>query len=68
VWLEVPGLIKLRVVTGLDYAQCEVNVMDIMVRGRISQEDSREIIVIEFARAIAGPLDADMGSKYLKSR
>ncbi len=67
-WLDVPGLIELHVVTGLDYAWREVDVMDIMVHGRISQEDSCEIVVIKFAHAIAGPLDTDMGSKYLKSR
>ncbi len=68
VWLEVPSLIELHVMAGLDDARLEVNVVDIMVCGRISQEDYREITMIKFARTVAGPLDADRGTKYLEPR
>ena len=57
--MQIPGLIKDRVMTRFHNVGSCVQVNDVLVSGRIPKEDSREVVMVEFASMGAGALHAN---------
>ncbi len=57
--LEVPCLVENRMVGTLDNTGHYVNVTDVVVSGRVPDEDAVEVMAVQFSSAFARLLDAD---------
>jgi hypothetical protein len=51
--LEVPSFVELCMMACLYNAGIEVQIKDVLVRGGVTEEDTREVMSIQFSTAIA---------------
>ena len=57
-WLEVPGFVKNRMVACLHDTTIEIDVADVLVGGGISEENSAEVVAVEFSTSLSRATDA----------
>ena len=61
--MEIPGLVKSRMVACLDNTHVEVNVTDVLIGCRVAKKYPSEIVVVKFGASVACPLNANTRSK-----
>jgi hypothetical protein len=65
-WMHVPSFVENGVMGGLNDTGLQVDVSNILVRGRITEKNALKVMVVELGSSLASTLDADSGSKHTK--
>jgi predicted permease len=66
--LEIPGFVECCVVGGLDHAGVEIDVLDVLVCSRVSEEDAAEVIVVQFSPSFPGAFNTYSRAKHFEAR
>jgi hypothetical protein len=64
--VEVPSFVELRMMACLYDAGIKVQIEDVLVRGGVTEEDTREVMSIQFSTAIARSFYAYPSAKQFK--
>ena len=65
-WLEVPCLVELSMVTAFNQTRVEIEVEYILICRGIAEEDSAKVVTVKLASTVARAFNTDSGPKQFE--